>query len=82
MASCNTPNCKHSFTPPGENAYAVFNAITDFASHPPENRCVHRERHSFQRLAGSWLVDFSRICTNPGFDLKKYIEMGAKNTVN
>ena len=71
--------CDAYATELGENAYAVFNAITDFASHPPDNRCVYRERHSFQRLAGSWLVDFSRDCTNPGFDLKKYIEMGTRN---
>ena len=37
----------------GENGYAAFNAITEFASHPPANRCIHRDRHSLQRLAGS-----------------------------
>lgn len=35
----------------GDNAYATFNAITEFASHPPVNRCVHRDRNSLQRLA-------------------------------
>lgn len=39
----------------GDNAYSAFNAITDFASHPPENRCVYRDRHSYQQLAGAWL---------------------------
>jgi len=40
----------------GENAYAVLNVITEFASHPPANRHVHRERNSLQQLAGTWLI--------------------------
>jgi len=58
----------------GENAYAVFNAITEFASHPPHNRCVRRERHSFERLAGAWLYNFSRKCQEPGFSVDEYLE--------
>ncbi len=58
----------------GENAYGVFNAITDFASHPPHNRCVHREKHSFQRLAGDWLSKFSQECQEPNFKLVSYLE--------
>ena len=63
----------------GETAYAVFNAVTEFASHPPENRCIFRERHSFQRRAGFWLTDFTRECVQPGFDLQTHIEKIAKN---
>jgi len=37
----------------GETAYAVLNTITDFATHPPDNRHLHRERHGLQRLAGT-----------------------------
>lgn len=66
----------------GETAYAVFNAVTEFASHPPDNRCVYRERHSFQRRAGSWLTDFTRECIQPGFDLQKHIDKIAKNGSN
>ena len=62
----------------GENAYAAFNVITDFASHPPANRCVHRDRHSLQRLAGSWVSRFSQQCCQPSFDLKSYLEDLAK----
>jgi hypothetical protein len=58
----------------GENAYAVFNAVTDFASRPPANRFVGRERHSLQRLAGSWLSEFSQECQKPGFDLGVYLD--------
>jgi hypothetical protein len=56
----------------GENAYAVFNAVTEFASHPPSNRHVHRERNSLQRLAGTWLSSFSQQCRQPAFNLAAY----------
>jgi hypothetical protein len=58
----------------GENAYAVFNAITDFASHPPVNRLLQRERHSLQRRAGQWLTDFSQTCRAPGFKVSEYVD--------
>jgi hypothetical protein len=57
----------------GENAYAVFNAVTEFASHPPANRRVRRERHSLQRMAGAWLNSFSQRCRQPDFNLASYI---------
>lgn len=57
----------------GENAYAVFNAITDFASHPLENRCVFRDRNSFQKLAGAWMAKFSEECRKPGFSIPEYL---------
>jgi len=66
----------------GENAYAVFNAITEFASYPPQNRCVYRERHSFQRLAGDWLSKFSQECRNPDFALSSYLEALTKHNGN
>ena len=62
----------------GENAYAAFNTITEFASHPPENRCVHRDRHSFQRLAGTWLTNFAPRCRQPDFKLDDYLKELAK----
>lgn len=58
----------------GKNAYAVLNAITEFASQPIVNRCIHRDRHSYQRLAGVWLSEFTNECNTPGFNLKHYIE--------
>jgi len=63
----------------GENAYAVLNAVTEFASHPPDNRCVYRERHSFQRRAGAWLTGFSRECKQSDFDLQTHIDTLRKN---
>lgn len=58
----------------GESAYAVFNTITEFASHPPENRCLHRDRHSLQRLAGTWLTTFAPRCRLSDFSLSDYME--------
>jgi hypothetical protein len=60
------------------NAYAVFNAVTEFASHRPANRHVHRDRHSLQRLAGAWLNSFSQECRQPGFVLREYLKKLAK----
>lgn len=57
----------------GENAYSAFNAITDFASHPPENRCVYRDRHSYQQLAGAWLSRFHDECRQKDFSLSEYL---------
>jgi hypothetical protein len=57
----------------GENAYSAFNAITDFASHPPQNRCVYRDRHSYQQLAGAWLSEFHKECRQKDFSLSDYL---------
>jgi len=66
----------------GENAYSVLNAITDFASHPPLNRYVRRDRNSLQRLAGNWLVDFSQRCRKREFDLSQYLIELSKRDAN
>ena len=63
----------------GDNAYAVFNAVTEFASRPPDNRCLHRDRHSYQRLAGSWLTSFTTECNQPGFSLAVHLDKLAKD---
>jgi uncharacterized protein DUF932 len=57
----------------GENAYAVFNVLTEFASLPPAYRCVHRNRHGLQNLVGAWVVEFSSACRRPGFQLSDYL---------
>lgn len=61
----------------GENAYAVFNTITEFASHPPDNQCVHRDRNGFQRLAGTWINAFPEECRRPDFSVAEYLEKAA-----
>ena len=51
----------------GENAYAVFNAVTDFASHPPANRLVGREPgieccRASSSAASTPIPRISRLC--------------------
>ena len=60
----------------GENAYALFNAVTEFASHPLRNRCLRRERHALQRLAGDWTTRFVQECRKPDFTVKGYLSGG------
>jgi hypothetical protein len=57
----------------GETDYAVLNAITDFASHPPDNRHLRRDRHGLQRLAGTWMTTFAHECSLPGFAIEAYV---------
>ena len=57
----------------GENAYSVFNAVTEFASQPPHNHFIHRDRNSLQRLAGVWFTKFVQECRQPAFDLAAYV---------
>lgn len=39
----------------GENAYAVFNALTDIAARPPENPYFQKDRDTLEKRAGRWL---------------------------
>ena len=65
--------CDRYATHLGQNGYAVLNAVTEFASQPPGNRCVRRDRHGLQRLAGSWVGTFSQKCGQPGFNIAPYL---------
>jgi len=59
----------------GANAYALFNAVTDFASRPPSLRDFRRSQHSMQTLAGRWLREFDALLqANPKPDLAKYLD--------
>jgi len=58
----------------GANAYAVLNTVTEFASRPPVNLLVRRDRHSLQRRAGEWAADFASTCADGQFDLGRYLE--------
>jgi hypothetical protein len=66
--------CDGYATTLGENAYAVFNAVTDLASRPPELPCFRRTRQSLQRAAGSWLPPFTSACRDPEFKLQEYLK--------
>ena len=58
----------------GANAYALFNALTDFASRPPGLRDFRRAEHSMQTQAGRWLREFDALLqTNPKPNLTEYL---------
>jgi hypothetical protein len=62
------------FTSLGKNAYAIFSAVTDFASHPPEIKYFRRNQHAMQALAGTWSREFAdNISKQEPFDLEAYI---------
>lgn len=58
-----------------ENAYSLFNAITDLASNPiPSNRYFRREMNSMERLAGRWMNSFPIEIDKPNFDFADYLK--------
>ena len=64
----------------GENGYALFNAITDIASHTIDNnRYFRRDVNAMQRLAGNWVHSFSREIDRPDFDITNYLEQLKKS---
>ncbi len=73
LSSCFSALCDHYYRDLGGNAYAILNAVTDFASHPPNNRLLRRDRHSLQKKAGSWASEFSRRCVMPEFSVSSYL---------
>ena len=59
----------------GDNAYAALQAATELASRPMENLCLRKDKHTLQRLAGEWLVDFRRRSQEKKFDLSDYLSL-------
>ena len=58
----------------GSNAYAAFNAMTDFASHPPDVPRFRRTPHSLQAAAGEWAEEFGNmLATDNAFDLRSHL---------
>jgi len=58
----------------GANAYALFNAVTDFASRPPALRDFRRSQHSMQTQAGRWLREFDGLLQkDPKPNLPEYL---------
>lgn len=58
----------------GENAYAAFNVLTDFATRPKGRGSYAREIHTLQRRVGAWLPDFCARSRLPGFRMKEYLK--------
>lgn len=57
----------------GENAYAVFNALTDIAARPPQSACFQRQRDIIERRSGRWLKELALHSQILGFDLERWI---------
>ena len=57
----------------GENAYAVFNTLTDIAARPPEIACFQQTRDTIERRSGRWLKDLARHSWTTGFELNRWI---------
>lgn len=57
----------------GGNAYAAFNAMTDFASHPPDVPRLRRSQHAMQAAAGAWAEEFGLFLKAGDFGLGAYL---------
>ena len=68
----------------GPTGFALVNAITDVASHPPTKvggyNFIRRERDGLQRLAGIWLADFGKIAQQPR-SLEAYLTNPSRETL-
>ena len=58
----------------GENAYAVFNTLTDLAARPPETRYFQKDRDTLEKRAGRWLRQLGQQRAAGDFDLEKFID--------
>jgi hypothetical protein len=58
----------------GENAYAAFNVMTDFATRPKGRGSYAREVHTLQRRVGAWLPEFCAKSRLPDFNMDEYLE--------
>ena len=69
-------NCLATYTAPlGRNGYAVFNAATDFATHPPEIKYFQRNPHAMQMAAGTWARAFAgEMAKGSEFKLDAYLD--------
>jgi hypothetical protein len=80
-----SPIIVNYFDEMGDNAYALFNAMTDFASNTPEDdKQEALYVHSRQRKAGAWLQEITDLAVKPDFRwetyLKDYLPYGTVGT--
>lgn len=58
----------------GENAYAAFNVMTDFATRPKGRGSYAREVHTLQRRVGAWFPEFCGRSRLPDFRMDEYLK--------
>ncbi len=68
------PLVERYFAEHGENAYAVYCALTDYASRPVESARASLMIDGLQRKAGAWALEFSMHAAAEGFSLERYVE--------
>lgn len=63
-------NGKEYFEELGNNGYAMFNVLTDFASYPP---AYSFNMNNYQHMAGKWLSDIVDAYEKADFKLSEFI---------
>lgn len=71
---------KEYFKELGNNAYAVFNVLTDYASYPQGISSIATAVHGFQRKVGDWVDEIVVHSKQEGFNLYDYIGKEVMNT--
>lgn len=71
---------KEYFAELGNNAYALFNVLTDFASFSEGVANPHNFIHGYQRKVGDWVDNIVTESSKPDFSLYKYIGEAAMNS--
>ena len=64
---------KEYFNEMGNNAYALYNVLTDYASYPLGGNISTNFTHGYQRRVGSWIDEFIQESGKEDFSLSKYI---------
>ena len=66
-------SAKEYFEEMGNNAYALFNVMTDYASFPANMSESSVSVHNLQHRVGNWVDEFIEAYNKEGFSLSKYI---------
>ena len=66
----------------GDNAYAVFNTLTDIATRPPDNQYFQKDRDTIEKRSGRWLKELARNSAALGFKLDEWISSWDPGSAN
>lgn len=64
----------------GNNAYGLFNVMTDFASYPDDDNKHSFFTNSYQHKAGDWADEFLRKSAEENFEIYQYVGKDAIET--
>ena len=57
----------------GNNAYAIFNVLTDYATYPDYAPNTYTTIHSNQRTVGNWADELIKKSSNNNFSMSEFI---------